>query len=264
LYYFHSRLYLLQSTQKSFTYPADFDNIQAAIDAAVDDDIIVVNPGTYTGDGNRDIDYNGKAITVRSIDPNDPNIVVATIIDCNGTEEEPHRGFYFHNGEEANSIVAGLTITNGYASAGGAIRCEDGRPKIMNCTFTGNTSLYGAGIHCGFPPGAGTQSPPEILYDFNIPGTEVINCIFTKNSGTAMRIDDSNTILRNCIFSENTHKGLGMVGGNLVVVDCNFTANQRTGMLISLCNAFLVGSVFKDNSGTGAFVLEGNATFIDC
>ena len=243
---------------------ADFDNIQAAIDAAVDGDIIVVGPGTYTGDGNRDIDYNGKAITVRSIDPNDPNIVAATIIDCNGTEEEPHRGFYFHNSEEANSIIAGLTITNGYASAGGAIRCEDSRPKITNCTFTGNTALDGAGIHCGFPLGGGAESSREIPFDFNIPGTEVTNCTFTGNLGHGMRIDGSGAVLRNCIFTENSDMGLAMVGGNLAVVDCTFTANQRGGMLITTCNATLVGSVFKDNTGTGAFILEGNVTFIDC
>ncbi len=94
---------------------ADFNTIQAAIDDSNDVDIIEVQPGTYTGDGNRDIDYNGKAITVRSIDPNDSNIVAATIIDCNGSEQDPHRGFYFHNNEDVNSVIDGLTITNGYA-----------------------------------------------------------------------------------------------------------------------------------------------------
>ena len=63
--------------------PADFNNLQAAIDDANHGDVIEVQPGTYTGDGNSDIDFLGKAITVRSIDPNDPNIVAATIIDCN-------------------------------------------------------------------------------------------------------------------------------------------------------------------------------------
>jgi pectin methylesterase-like acyl-CoA thioesterase len=99
--------------------PADFDNIQAAIDDSNDGDIIIVQPGTYTGAGNRDILFYAKAITVRSIDPNDPNIVTATIINCNGTEEEPHQGFLFNSGEEADSVLAGLTITNGYANVSG-------------------------------------------------------------------------------------------------------------------------------------------------
>ncbi|MBN2588373.1 MAG: hypothetical protein JXA96_00805, partial [Sedimentisphaerales bacterium] len=46
--------------------PADFNNIQAAIDDANDGDIVLVAPGTYTGEGNRDIDFMGKAITVKS------------------------------------------------------------------------------------------------------------------------------------------------------------------------------------------------------
>jgi hypothetical protein len=39
--------------------PADFDNIQAAINDANEGDVVEVNIGTYTGLGNRDIDFLG-------------------------------------------------------------------------------------------------------------------------------------------------------------------------------------------------------------
>ena len=44
---------------------ADFDNIQAAINAASDGDEIIVMPGTYTGTGDQVVDTLGKAITLR-------------------------------------------------------------------------------------------------------------------------------------------------------------------------------------------------------
>ncbi len=41
--------------------PADFSTIQAALNAASNGDTIIVRDGTYTGDGNRDIDFKGCA-----------------------------------------------------------------------------------------------------------------------------------------------------------------------------------------------------------
>ena len=92
----------------------DYATIQAAIDAAAAGDEVVLEEGTYTGWGNRDIDYKGKAITVRSVEPNDANIVEATVIDCQGTGSDPHRGFVFDSGEGADSVLSGVTIINGY------------------------------------------------------------------------------------------------------------------------------------------------------
>ncbi|MHC4364847.1 MAG: hypothetical protein ACYSTJ_05210, partial [Planctomycetota bacterium] len=39
--------------------------IHAGIDAAGTADTVLIADGTYTGSGNRDLDYQGKAITVR-------------------------------------------------------------------------------------------------------------------------------------------------------------------------------------------------------
>ena len=127
--------------------PDQYETIQAAIDDCDDGDVVMLAPGTYTGDGNRDIDFHGKAITVRSTDPNNPDIVATTIIDCNGTHEHPHRGFYFHSREDASSIVDGLIIANGYQSdePGGAIYCMAGSPTIRNCVITGNSAYKGGG-----------------------------------------------------------------------------------------------------------------------
>lgn len=87
----------------------DYPTIQEAVDAAVPGDIIELEDGTYRGDGNRDIEYRGKSVTVRSRS-GDPE---ACIIDCEGEEFNPHRGFFFRGGEDSTAVLEGVTITNG-------------------------------------------------------------------------------------------------------------------------------------------------------
>jgi len=97
--------------------PFEYQTIQAAIDAAVDGYRIVVAPNPnqpYTVSGPDGIDFNGKDVILMSEDPNDPNVVAATIIDCGGNRYSPRRAFHFHSGEDANTIVMGFTIRNGY------------------------------------------------------------------------------------------------------------------------------------------------------
>jgi hypothetical protein len=141
--------------------------IQKGINKSSNGDTVLVADGTYTGTGNRDIDYNGKAIIVQS--ENGPE---DCIIDCNGTATENHRGFYFHTGETNNSILKGFKIINGYKSYnypqdGGAICCYYSSPKISNCIFKNNESYAGGGI-CTYVTNAIIQ-----------------NCVFYKNSSHA-------------------------------------------------------------------------------
>ncbi|MGB2807405.1 MAG: right-handed parallel beta-helix repeat-containing protein, partial [Sedimentisphaerales bacterium] len=136
--------------------PGDFNNIQAAINDANDGDTIIVADGTYTGDGNRDIDFLGKAITLRS-ESGPQNC----IIDC----EALGRGFYFGRGEDANSILDGFTITNARAFVA-TIFCDDSSPTITNCNISGNWATEVGGIITG------NYSSPRIS-----------NCTIAGNSG---------------------------------------------------------------------------------
>ena len=84
--------------------------IQSGIDAASNGDVVIVRDGTYAGAGNRDIDFKGKAIHLKS--ENGPE---RCIIDARGSESEPHRGFAFQNYEGPDSILDGFAITGGFA-----------------------------------------------------------------------------------------------------------------------------------------------------
>jgi parallel beta-helix repeat protein len=219
-------------------WPYDFDNIQAAIDYSSDGDFIFVFPGTYTGTGNYDIDFLGKAVTVRSIDPTDPYFVAQTTIDCNGLG----RGFYFHNGEGTNSILAGFTITNAHdggiycnssptivnctiianstESSGGGIGCS-GNPTITNCTITGNSANnYGGGIYCNNPT---RYSSPKIT-----------NCVINgntanKNSGGGIYCGSgSSPTIANCTITANsTASSGGGIGcsSSPTITNCIITSN---------------------------------------
>jgi hypothetical protein len=88
----------------------DYPMIQVAINLVQHGDIIELGDGVFCGDMNRDLDFHGKAITVRSRSGNPEDC----IIDCEGGAGAQHRAFDFNSGEGSGSIVEGITITNGY------------------------------------------------------------------------------------------------------------------------------------------------------
>ncbi len=79
--------------------PQQYPTMRAAIQDSNDGDEIVIAPGLYRGEGNRDLDFEGRRITIRSVTPSDSTIVAATVIDCQGTDTDPQRAFTFVSGE---------------------------------------------------------------------------------------------------------------------------------------------------------------------
>ena len=116
------------------TYPT----IQAAIDAATAGDVIALADGTFTGSGNRDLTFLGKAITVRSYTGD----AKACIIDC----EYASCGLNFYMGEGPSSRLEGITITHGSNTGGGAINASSS-PTIVRVIFRENGATDGGAIY---------------------------------------------------------------------------------------------------------------------
>jgi len=114
--------------------------IQDAIDQCVDKDVVELMDGVYTGDGNRDLIFSGKKITVRSAS-GDPTTCV---IDCEASDSDNHRGFTLMDGETLESVIEGITITRGNHGWSGGVYCQ--YATIRNCHFIDNVGTEGGGI----------------------------------------------------------------------------------------------------------------------
>ena len=119
----------------------DFPTIQAAISGSAAGDTIELTDGTFTGAGNRDVDFSGKAVEVRS----QSGTPFACVVDCAAGPGDPHRGFLFQSGEGSGSVLNGITIQHAYAYApgGGGILCDGASPTITGCCMWPEWLLLG-------------------------------------------------------------------------------------------------------------------------
>ncbi len=149
-----------QAQSDTLPVPGVYPTIQSAINNSNDGDVIIVEPNTYR----ENINFLGKAIIVRSTDPNDTNIVSSTIIDGN-EPDDPNYGsaVIFNSGEDSNSVLSGFTITGGSGSwaqiywefkgylwnrCGGGVLCLNGSsPRITKNVFVDNIAGQGGGIY---------------------------------------------------------------------------------------------------------------------
>ena len=220
--------------------PAQFATIQDAVSAAAAGDTILLANGTYTGAKNREIDFGGKDLIVKS-----SGGAVGCIIDC----QQTGRAFHLTAGVTAASRIDGLTIKNGNVTTfGGGIYADGSNPTVTNCTFTNNTA---------YVPGSGSTGRP-FGFGGGISGGIVTNCTFTGNTGGGGGGTYNSTAI-NCTFTSNTATaGGGMYGGT--ATGCTFTGNTALNSGGGMNGGNVTNCTFTGNTAaTGGGGMAGGA-----
>ena len=232
----------------------DFPTIQAAIAGVQHGDVIELTDGTFTGDGNRDMDYLGKAITIRSQSGNPQ----ACIIDCAGSRGDPHRGFSFVSDEGPESVLEGVTIANGYLPPpgwGAGVEGGGSSTPLLNGICSDNWAYEGGG--------ATFTSASHATF---------VGCLFSGNSATAgggvAVASGSSATLTDCTFSGNSAVafggGLSFVWSLGTVVGCTFHGNGAPegsgvhsgyGSALEVQNCIVAFSTQGPGVGCGSFVI---------
>lgn len=222
--------------------PGDQPTIQAGIVAASTGDIVRVANGTWTGSGNRNIDFYGKSITVESSGGADN-----CILDCQGLG----RAFIFQSGESAEAVLDGFTITHGVSSDGvdngGGILClNSSSPVIRNCVIDDCGAVAsGGGIYAGYS------------------SVVIMNCYFSSNtaesSGGAIYLYGNGQILGCTIYyNDAMDDSLHGQGGGIYA---NGSNSQINDCIIISNSAERGGGVYASGSSLFNNLFYGNYTY---
>ena len=223
---------------ETINVPDDFPTIQDAIDYASDNDIIMVNAGTYTGTGDSVIDTKGKAIIIQA----NGGTPESTILDGEGKR----RVVVCTSGEDETTIIKGFTITNGYSPYGSGVYCHSSSPRILSCFIVENDAVassgirYGGGGVCGYKS---SLSLIECLIAYNTCSYSDSN---TGGGGISLTFGNGSPLLQECVIRDND----GLEYGGL-------HASQG-------CSPILDDCIIKDNSGTGITTYGSNMSLENC
>ncbi|MBI4720427.1 MAG: hypothetical protein HY770_04235 [Chitinivibrionia bacterium] len=251
--------------------------------------------GIYMGEGNRDIDYRGKAITVRS-ESGDP---ASCVIDCSDDSLHVHIGFYFHSNEGAASVLRGVTVRR--FKMGDGILCKHSSPTIAMCVFAENRFRSGVGlfyanpsiVDCLFdrnnygllcqessPAVTGCTFTGHSNYSLSLyyggpnPGPRIERCTFKGNSGewdSIIWTRSAMPLFKNCVFADNTIDVLEVIRDNVVIEGCTFEGNRGySGTGVNLYNSIgaVIRCTFTGNTASGRggamSVAESDCTVDSC
>jgi hypothetical protein len=222
----------------------EYATVSSAVYAAEDGDEVILHLGRHGGPKQNSIPINGKAITVRSVDPDNPEIVDSTI----------YEGWISFSGEAASgSVLEGLTI-------GGSVRLHESNPIIRNCHFNAEDS------HCIYSQGGSPQ-----IYNCSFVGA----ARYCRGYGVAIQIYNNRNLalparIDHCLISVKSPAdnyyypfgpAVGIADGAVEITNTTFAYNDMyyalsntppgSALLIERSDATLNNSIVYDNPAKG-------------
>lgn len=209
-----------------------WDTVQTAINEADPNDQIKLYEWTFE----ENVDFQGKRITLSSVNPSRWSVIESTILKAQDPNEPV---VTFQTGEDSDSALLGLTLTGALNSSG--IYCDNqSSPAIQRCVITDNLN----GIECasgspqiinnriGYNWGSGGSG---ILADTSDPLTIIGNLLYKNENGIVITNAQftgkiyNNTIADNYAADPN-YIGIGLyVDPNAIrpdVANCIFWGND--------------------------------------
>jgi hypothetical protein len=188
--------------------PVDYPTIQNGIDASVNGDTVLVQPGIYV----ENINFNGRNIVLGSmfLITADTTYIEQTVIDGDSTGSV----VTFENGEDAAAVITGFVVQNGFStSGGGGISCINSAPTISYNHIKENLAIgshmvdgTGGGIYC-------LESDATINH--NIISGNVAIGFWTYGYGGGIYCFNSNAIIKNNLLFDNHAGGEWGYGGGI-------------------------------------------------
>jgi len=248
----------LNSFASIINIPADFEQIQSGISAAVWGDTILIQPGTYM----ENIDYLGKSITVGSLflTTQDTTYISQTIID--GDQNGPV--VKFNNNENSDAVLLGLSLINGSGKSivvheedyyeyielrGGAIYCYNAQPRLYSLKIHNNSANCGGGIYLDY---SNVQ-----IFDCEVKSNQVneSNWIDPKGGGISTYLSEVVIVNSNISYNSSTGRsgGLEFHNSTFTVQDskiANNSAEYGGGLSVSSSNGSLLNCLVTNNDAT--------------